>query len=1551
MHSVTRWLEQLKQGDRQAVGPLWERYFTRLVHLARTWFPHRPTTAAASAEDAALDAFVSFCRRAEEDGFARLFDRDDLWQILVVLAFRKRCNQIQYEQRQRRRPAGGRVLVQAYLEETPSLRDYPDLVFELVCGEVLLRAERGEKPLPVEYLELVPTHQAQLRRLFVARRLLAPETVQGASDPATLRGPQPAANAGAEHNGGELLPPAPQLPFPGGELNERLGVGGMGEVYRLRDPALERDLAIKVIKADLRGHDNAEERFVREARITGCLQHPSIVPIHNLGRLADGRLYYTMKLVRGRTLADLLREEPVGTERLPRLLTILEKICQAMAYAHSKGIIHRDLKPSNVMVGKFGEVQVMDWGLAKVLSSDESATKTAAMPEGAGTVIYTAPASTSDEMSRTGAAMGTPSYMPPEQAMGERDLVDERADVFALGAMLCELLTGFPPYRGDHREEVMRRTRRGDLAEALGRLERCGADAALVQLCRECLAPEREGRPRNADVVAKRLAAYQAEVQERLQRAEVERAASQIKAQEERKRRRLTLALATLVLLLLTSIGAAYLWQQHQREQANLAVSNGLAQAELLAEQARADPLQTDKYRQALEAARVASQLAETASADARRQAQELIARLEQEETAARNDRELLAALLDVRGPREGPKYTSDAEGTMIAVAETTADEQFAAAFRRWGLDVDNTAPTEAVAFLKTRPAVVTTEVIAALDEWASERRRLGKAKAEWQRLADLASTLDDEPGSKRRELREIMARGRLPVERALGVLSVALRPVPIPVDVPLGRDRSRLRELAEQTNAATEPILGLLTLVRALGVAGDEELEEQLLRSAIVARPREVVLHHTLGQLLTAPVPSRWAEAVECYGAARVVRSDLGVNLAEALIKAGRKREGLELFSHLVKEQPNNPFLHRWRGYALHDRGQLDEAMAEYRQAIALEPKDAWTHHELGRVLHIKRQLDEAIAEYRQAIALDPKDAWVHNNLGLALRAKRQLDEAIAEYRVAIALDPRNDSAHINLGIILCDDKRDYNRAIACFRRAIALNPKHASAYYNLGVALSHNGQFDEAIAEYRQAIALDPKHAGTHSNLGVSLSKKGRLDEAIAEYHQAIALDPKLASAQYNLGKAFCEDKRDYDRAIACFRKVLILKPKYAVAHHGLGVALSHKGRLDEAIAEYRQAIALDPKHARTHSHLGAILCDVKHDYDGAVACFKKAIDLDPKYASAHHNLGNALSRKGQVDEAIACYKKAIALDPKNALAHNNLGNTLRGKGRLDEAIAEYRQAITLNPKDALPHYNLGFTLRDKGRLDEAIAEYRRAIALDPKHAWSHNNLGRVLYGLGRLDEARTEYRKAVELGYAPAAKDLQRCERLLTLGERLSAVIQGEQPPGDAVQLIDLADLTGRMNRYAISARLYTEAFASKPKLAANTNTWDRYNAACSAAQAAAGKGEDVRLLPDKVVVMFRCWALNWLRDELRDYALLADRNDAAQRREIQSRLVHWRRDPDLASIRDPRALEHLPENERIAWQALWRDVDELLSRLAKEDEAIQGRKGPQTPKTKP
>src|SRR5262249_35161332 len=171
-------------------------------------------------------------------------------------------------------------------------------------------------------------------------------------------------------------------------------------------------------------------------------------------------------------------------------VTIFGQVCQTVAYAHSQGVIHRDLKPHNVMVGAFGEVQVMDWGLAKVLASDNVAD------------ADTVPGEEAASLTQVGQALGTPGYMPPEQARGEQETLDERADVFGLGAILCAVLTGRPPFEGRSVAAVLERAGRGDLAEAWQRLEDCGAYAELVRLARSCLAPAAGDRPRDAEAVA-----------------------------------------------------------------------------------------------------------------------------------------------------------------------------------------------------------------------------------------------------------------------------------------------------------------------------------------------------------------------------------------------------------------------------------------------------------------------------------------------------------------------------------------------------------------------------------------------------------------------------------------------------------------------------------------------------------------------------------------------------------------------------------------------------------------------------------------------------------------------------------------------------------------------------------------------------------------------------------------------------------------------------------------------------------------------------------------
>jgi eukaryotic-like serine/threonine-protein kinase len=231
---------------------------------------------------------------------------------------------------------------------------------------------------------------------------------------------------------------APDLSGTGYVLIDKLGSGGMSGVFRVTDTALDREVALKVLGIE----DSSGElgaRLLREAKIIAQLEHPGIVPVHDVSTLSDGRVFYTMKLVQGRRL-DQKREELGG---LPERLRTFQKICEAVSFAHARHVLHRDLKPQNIMVGPFGEVLVMDWGLAKLLDAEASAAieensvSRVAVPGGDASGAETSGAETAH-----GVVLGTPGYMAPEQARGEIEAIGPRADIFSLGAVLKFLMEG-----------------------------------------------------------------------------------------------------------------------------------------------------------------------------------------------------------------------------------------------------------------------------------------------------------------------------------------------------------------------------------------------------------------------------------------------------------------------------------------------------------------------------------------------------------------------------------------------------------------------------------------------------------------------------------------------------------------------------------------------------------------------------------------------------------------------------------------------------------------------------------------------------------------------------------------------------------------------------------------------------------------------------------------------------------------------------------------------------------------------------------------------------
>ncbi len=364
--------------------------------------------------------------------------------------------------------------------------------------------------------------------------------------------------------------------IPGYRVTAEIARGGMGRVFAAVDLTLDRDVAIKTL---LPGADPT--RFVTESKITAKLPHPGIPPVYALGELADGTPFLAMKLIHGRTLAEQLKARPRPAHDLPRFVQIFEQIAQAVGFAHSRGVIHRDLKPLNVMVGEFGEVQVMDWGLARAQASRERE-----RPEDSSPPVAHAPGSP-DNLTRAGAVMGTPGYMPPEQARGEA--VDARADVFALGSTLAAVLTGRPAFVGSTAGETIQKAAKADLSDVFARLDSCGADAELVALAKRCLSADRDARPADGRAVADEVRAYRAGVEARLRQAETERAAAVVREGEQRKRRRLVQWASGIAIGLLlagvTGTAIGMIAAQHQE---------GIAKGETAAkEQARGEAVES----------------------------------------------------------------------------------------------------------------------------------------------------------------------------------------------------------------------------------------------------------------------------------------------------------------------------------------------------------------------------------------------------------------------------------------------------------------------------------------------------------------------------------------------------------------------------------------------------------------------------------------------------------------------------------------------------------------------------------------------------------------------------------------------------------------------------------------------------------------------------------------------------------------------------------------------------------------------------------------------
>jgi tetratricopeptide (TPR) repeat protein len=1063
-----------------------------------------------------------------------------------------------------------------------------------IVDEFLERLGRGERPEVEEYARRYPQLATVLRHMLPAVQVIH---YSDASHPRPAAGPAP-----------EIEPEGPLGDF---RIVREIGRGGMGIVYEAVQISLGRRVALKVLPFAAALDARQLQRFQNEAQAAAHLHHQGIVPVHSVG-CERGVHFYAMQLIEGRTLAEViddLRSEAAGaapreasapgppeavpdtspvaglstapSSRQPEFFRTAARLglqaAEALEHAHQEGIVHRDVKPANLLVDARGHLWVTDFGLARLQGETG--------------------------LTVSGDLLGTLRYMSPEQALGRPSGVDQRTDVYALGATLYELLALRPVFEGRDRQELLRRIAAEEPRPPRRLNPAIPAELEVIVL--KALEKDAASRYATAQELADDLRRFLEDQPIRARRPSwLDRARKWA-----RRHRPVVWSAGVVLLVTLAVLGGSAGWIVRDRAARRARIATDVQAA--LAEARRFQ--KEGRWPEGQAAARRAEALLASGGGDPE---------LQQSVRTLLADLRMVAQLEDIRILRSSVK-----DGYFNAEG---ADRAYAAAFRNDGIDVEALDSREAARRLRAR--AIRIELAAALDGWAETRRWLPRqGRKSWRELLAVARAADPDPW--RRSLRDTVLRGEPElVRRAAAGEVLALPPVT------------------------------LVLLAECLAGMGRPRQATALLRRAQEQHPGDFWINHQLAQYLGRMRPPQGEEAIRFYTAAVALRPESAgarLNLGVALARRGRREEALTAFRQAIQRKRDYAQAHCNLGQTLREMGRPAEAVTALRQAIALKSDLAEAHGNLGIALVDQGRPEEAAAAFRKAIeffagrrALEfrPELVLSHVNLGIALCKGGRLDEGIAAFRQAIALQPDSALAYNHLGQALTARGR-LDEAVAAYHRAIALRPAYAEAHCNLGVALVNQGRRDEAVAAYRRAIRLQPTLLPAHHNLGRALEDSGRLDEAVAAYRRVVALNPADADAHYDLGNALREQGR-LDEAVAAYRRVIALKPDYAEAYCNLGCTLRRQGRFAQALTALQRGHELGSRRPGWPytSALWVKECRRLGELEGRLRAFLRG-EAQPASAAERNLYALYCHDQRRYLAAARLWRGAFAADPKLA------------------------------------------------------------------------------------------------------------------------------------------------------------------------------------------------------------------------------------------------------------------------------------------------------------
>jgi predicted Zn finger-like uncharacterized protein len=1180
---------------------------------------------------------------------------------------------------------------------------------------------------------------------------------------------KPPSHALSRHSRVSVRPHRVSQPEEGGqeahyELLEVLGEGGMGVVYTARQTSVDRIIAIKMIKPKVATNADARDKFLAEAAITGDLDHPNIVPIHDLGASEAGALFYAMKLVKGEPWSKSLRDKPQREN-----LGILQRVSDAVAFAHSRSVIHRDLKPENVMLGEYGEVLLMDWGLAVSTDAEGKA----------------------ENLSNQGACGGTPAYMAPEMAMGLADQIGRWSDIYLLGAILYEIVACRPPHRGKGVLACLR-------AAAENEIRSTEEKSELLDIALKAMATQPEDRHASVKDFQSALRDYQAHSESIALAARAQESlALAAESQDYRDFSRAMYTFEEAVNLWAENEAAAegvrnarvaYATCAHGKGDLDLAASLlqtpelnktplakkiRVAQAERAARQKRIKRLTYASASLAAAVLLVVTVAFFLVSAEKKRAENELAQRQtlekERDEKRRQQRKEAENALTAAKAAVEKlrPEMRNEERNTILLEAENLLSK----ALYALGENPEALALEEAdQAALKGLSEDVKAtlrdacrehyEVALNLNNLALATEKIELAQRAGLPAKDAEGWREEMWARVRKTVREHFASAEKPEDKRTYPYDYSLNALAALKSDVCARTIEEELDRILKGNAEAPPRLeyenaALRLAIGALGWVGDEQtvpklmplvekqfkekpLDERLRGDALMAvcriAPKDRHIYERLYQLIR--VEGNNLNTSNFFSMARtdwqIYTARVGIDNAGSAAPtsaAGWFEQGnkymlgempdraIECFTKVLELNPRNANAYGSRGNARQDEGDLDGAIADFTKALELNPRFAGVYSNRGVARHEKGDLDGAIADFTKALELDPREVAAYSNRGRARHEKGDLDGALADINKALELNPRYAIAYSIRGAAR-REKGDLDGAIADFTKALELNPRNANAYSNRGHARHKKGDLDGALADINKALELNPRYAEAYSIRGAARHEKGDLDGAIADFTKALELNPRTWRAWLNKGLILIELGKEAE-AKACFEKLLEINPTQRV-------------QLDQYIAQARQ---------RRLTQLGEILegqeLDKAEDFQARAQCrfsakrfldaagdFESALKLDPTLAGKglHFFVASAREQGRDFAGALAAFQNAVKAQPDEAVVQNNLAWFLLAC--TDEKIRNPAQALPYAEKakeltgSKNPVYldTLALAYSKNDRIDEAIETQKKAIGLLP-------------------------------------------------------------------------------------------------------------------------------------------------------------------------------------------------------------------------------------------